>query len=235
MLYRIADLCVEMNPTYEKLRQRAEKYRIETDRPSLPVVVTEQDIADFREKSPLLNDEDREYLLAGSNFYMQMIHYNGMMLHSSAVVVDHEAYLFSAPCGTGKSTHTNLWLQHFGDRAYILNDDKPAIRVLEDGVFAYGTPFSGKYDISANEKVPIKGVAFIERSATNFVERMDSKDAVFNFMNQTVRPHYPNLLQKVFQTLNQVLLQVPVYKVHCNMDPEAAVVSYEAMKKGIVK
>lgn len=233
MLYRIADLCVEMQPTYEKLRQRAEKYRVETDKPSLPVIVPPEEIESFREKSPLLHDDDREYLLAGSRFYTHMIMYDGMMLHSSAVVVDNEAYLFSAPCGTGKSTHTGLWLKHFGDRAYILNDDKPGIRVLNDGVYAYGTPFSGKYDISANEKVPIKGIAFLERSETNFVEKMPGNEVVFNFLNQTVRPATPALQVKMLETLNKVVTQIPIYKVHCNMDPEAAVVSYTAMQKGI--
>ena len=73
-----------------------------------------------------------------------------MLLHSSCVVYEDKAYLFSAPCGTGKSTHTQIWLKRFPG-AYILNDDKPAIRIMEDGVYAFGTPFSGKTDLNVNK------------------------------------------------------------------------------------
>ena len=75
-----------------------------------------------------------------------------MLLHSSAVVVDGYAYLFSADSGTGKSTHTGLWKQHFGDRAYIINDDKPAIRKVDGEWYVFGTPWSGKTDTSVNPR-----------------------------------------------------------------------------------
>ena len=87
------------------------------------------------------------------------------MLHASAVVVDGDAYLFSAPCGTGKSTHASLWLKYLKHKnPYILNDDKPAIRIVNDNIYVYGTPFSGKTDKNKNEKANLKGIAFLEQS-----------------------------------------------------------------------
>ena len=59
-----------------------------------------------------------------------------LMLHGSTVAVDGEAYLFTAPCGTGKSTHTRSWMTLFGDRAIMVNDDKPFLTISSSGVMA---------------------------------------------------------------------------------------------------
>ena len=86
-----------------------------------------------------------EYAYVGAEFNRKFLKYGGIMIHSSAVEVDGKAYLFSAPCGTGKSTHTKQWQKYFGaDQAIIINDDKPVLRRLEDGWYAYGTPLVGK-------------------------------------------------------------------------------------------
>ena len=71
--------------------------------------------------------------------------------------------------GTGKSTHTALWLKNFAPRASIINDDKPAIRIQKDGIFVYGTPWSGKTDQNKNVKVPLQGIAFLERGEENSI------------------------------------------------------------------
>ena len=81
---------------------------------------------------PYLNCEAIEYIYTGSYFHHLLLKYNGCMLHSSGVVVDGYAYLFSANSGTGKSTHTGLWLEHFKDKAYIINDDKPVLKKEND-------------------------------------------------------------------------------------------------------
>lgn len=233
MLYSIADLCVSYDSLYPMLRERSEKYRIEESAtPDLSLSVTKAQIDGIREATPLLDDETREYMLIGKFFYENLPLFGGMMLHASAVVVDSEAYLFSAPSGTGKSTHTSLWLRYFGDRAYILNDDKPAIRLKDGKVYAYGTPYSGKFDISRNIGVPLKGIAFVERSETNFVERMDAKKAMYSILNQTARPAAPQKYMRLLKVLDGILKNVPVYTLHCNMELEAAKVAYEAMQKG---
>lgn len=151
------------------------------------------------------------------------------MLHSSAVVVDGKAYLFSANSGTGKSTHTGLWLQLFGDRAYILNDDKPALR-LEDGVwYAYGTPWSGKHDISVDARVPVGGIAMVHRGEENSIRPFYGKDAVLELMRQVNRPKDMQFRMKLLELLDQFFNLVPIWYLECNMDQEAAIVAYEAM------
>lgn len=224
--YNIAGLVVEMDSFGRTIRQ-SEPYLCNTKEPADIVICTNWQ--SFQKKNPFLSDEDSEYLCTGASFYKQLLKYDGLMLHSSAVVVDGRAYLFSAPCGTGKSTHTGLWLKYFGDRAYILNDDKPALR-LQDGVwYAYGTPWSGKHDISVNTGVPLAGIAMISRGETNSITRWRGREAIHALMTQVNRPRDPAFRILLLELLDKLFRTVPVWKLQCNMDPEAALVSYEAM------
>ena len=224
--YKIAGLTVKMD-SFGRTVEQAAPYRCAPCE-GVDVQIT-SDWKRLKESQPHLSEEDCEYLCTGGSFYCQLLEYGGLLIHSSAVVVDGWAYLFSAPCGTGKSTHTGLWLKVFGDRAHMLNDDKPALR-LEDGVwYAYGTPWSGKYDISANERVPVAGIAMVNRSGDNRIERFGGAGAVFALLEQTARPANGALRGKLLENLDKLMTQVPVWKLHCNMDPEAALVSYRAM------
>ena len=224
--YKIAGLTVKMD-SFGRTLEQAVPYLCEPYE-SVDVQIT-SDWKRLQERQPHLSDEDCEYLCTGGSFYNNLLQFGGLLLHSSAVVVDGWAYLFSAPCGTGKSTHTGLWMKAFGDRAHMLNDDKPALR-LEDGVwYAYGTPWSGKYDISTNERVPVAGIAMVERCERNWIEPFAGAAAVFALLGQTARPANRDLRGKLLENLDKLMTQVPVWKLHCNMDPEAATVSYNAM------
>lgn len=224
--YRIAGLTVKMD-SFGRTVKQAVPYLCEPC--EQPDVQIRTDWKRLKESQPHLSDEDCEYLCTGSSFYSQLLQHCGLLIHSSAVVLDGWAYLFSAPCGTGKSTHTGIWLKTFGERAHMLNDDKPALR-LEDGVwYAYGTPWSGKYDISTNERVPVAGIAMVERCESNWIEPFGGAAAVFALLEQTARPANGNLRTKLLENLDKLMMQVPVWKLHCNMDPEAAAVSYNSM------
>lgn len=225
--YKIAGLITRMNP--EKITEsHALPYRIDDN--SSPDIVVNSDIEEMKIKYPYYSDATCEYLASGKSYYRELIRYNGMVLHSSAVMKENGAYLFSAKCGTGKSTHTSLWRRLYGDDAVrILNDDKPALR-LEDGVwYAYGTPWSGKTGQNLNLRVPLRGICFLERGVENYIERIHGKEAVFRILDQTSKIKDPELKQIQLDLVLKLLEMVPIWKMACNMDPEAARVSCEAM------
>lgn len=154
------------------------------------------------------------------------------MLHASAVVVDGDAYLFSAPCGTGKSTHASLWLKYLKHKnPYILNDDKPAIRIVNDNIYVYGTPFSGKTDKNKNEKANLKGIAFLEQSNNNDIKLVSTAKAIELFLWQTMRKLNKKEMKNLLDVVEQIVLKVPIYKLKCNMSEEAVNLSYNTMKE----
>lgn len=235
--YKIAGLTVKMD-TFGKTIDQAEPYKIEPVE-DVDIVVNSSDLVHYGyrydELWPEAPAERREYLATGMMFYKHLLDFDGLRVHSSCVVVDDRAYLFTAFSGTGKSTHTNLWLNQFGDRAYILNDDKPALR-LEDGVwYAYGTPWSGKHNISRNARVPVAGIACLERGEVNEIEPYSGIGAINAIMSQLERPDDAESRVKLLSLLDKLLSKVPVWKLKCNMDPEAAIVSYEAMSGEKIK
>ena len=223
--YNIAGLTVRMD-SFGRTVKQAQPYLCSAAKPD---IVIHSDWKSLQKAQPHLNDEDCEYLCTGGSFYRQLLQFDGLLLHASAVVLDGKAYLFSAPCGTGKSTHTRLWLDVFGDRAFILNDDKPALRLVDGVWYAYGTPWSGKEDISANCGVPIGGICYLHQSYENEITRISGAKAVFCLLEQTARPPEPQLRSKLMDLLNQLIEKVPIWEMGCNMDKRAAIMAYSAM------
>ena len=161
----------------------------------------------------------------GEAFYYNLLNHNGILLHASCIEKDGVAYLFSAKSGVGKSTHTHLWLDKFPD-ARMINDDKPAIRLIDGEYCACGTPFSGKNDESANIAAPIKAIVFLERSTKNSISRISPQSAIPLFLAQTIRPSAASVMDKLLTVLDGVLKNVPIYKLKCNISEEAVMTSY---------
>ena len=226
--YKIAGLTVSMD-SFGRTVEQAKPYV--TEACQNPDIVICSKWQTLKQSQPHLSEEDCEYLMSGGSFYRQLLQFDGMLLHSSAVVKDGKAYLFTAPCGTGKSTHTKLWLENFKD-AFILNDDKPALR-LEDGIFyAYGTPWSGKYDQSRNMRVPVAGICVLRRGETNKIQSYAGRAALHDILEQTIRSTSPTLQGELLELLDKLMARVPVWKLECNMEPEAAYLSYHTMSGG---
>ena len=228
--YKFCDLIIEMDAKYNPLKKQVIPYECKYDSNiDIKVPSLEDVIKKYNERYPNLSIGECEYVIKGAYFYKELLGFNGILLHSSCVVKDGYAYLFSAPSGTGKSTHTSLWLKEFKD-AKILNDDKPALIVRDNKIYACGTPFSGKTDLNLNEIYPVKGIAFLERSENNWIHKMDEKKAIFSILNQTIRPDAEDVLDKAISTIEKIVSNVKIYEFGCNISKDAVITSYEAMK-----
>lgn len=226
--YRIAGLTVAMD-SFGKTLERAKPYACEEATPDLTIY---SDLEEVRRRQPELNTDECEYRATGGSFYYQLLNFDGMLLHASAVAMDGYGYLFTAPCGTGKSTHTGIWRKVFGDRAVILNDDKPALR-LENGIwYVYGTPWSGKNPLNTNMGVPLGGICFLHQAKENSIEPFRGVKVIYSLMEQTARPESPELRGRMMELIDSLMANVAIWKMGCNMEPEAAMVSFETMSKG---
>ena len=228
MFCKIADLITEV-PEAGDLVPRCRDYRYDGDLRADITIRTEA----FRPHAwQGLTGDQYIYCESGSHFHFQLLRFNGMMLHASAVVVDGQAYLFSAPSGTGKSTHTRLWQQLFGKRAQVINDDKPALRCIDGTWYAYGTPWCGKDGININAKAKLAGVCFLKQATENKIRRLSNAEAVQNIIWQTMRRF--RLEENMDLMLNQVdslVRSVPIFELENRPEPAAAQLSYETMRR----
>ena len=92
------------------------------------------------------------------------------LMHGAVIAWKNQGYLFTAPSGTGKSTHLALWKKYLGDQAEVINGDKPFLKVTEDEVWGYGTPWAGKEQWQVNKKVALKGICFLGRGEKNSIQ-----------------------------------------------------------------
>lgn len=162
----------------------------------------------------------RMFNMLGEVFKYRILNDNGIVYHSSCILYNNSAVLFTANSGTGKSTHTSLWKEHFG--AEILNDDSPVIKLVGDSMMAFGTPWSGKTEYNLNVSVPVKALVFLQRSETNFAERISYKDALLNLINgMMTRPVYKPYMDKALKMIEHIAQNIPLYKLGCNISREA--------------
>ena len=229
MLCKIADLIAEV-PEAGGLAPRCREYLYHGG--EHPQIIIHEE--DYRpQRWPSIPPDGLPYMESGALFYREILRHNGMMLHSSAVELNGRVYLFSGNCGAGKSTHTRLWQQVFGPEARIINDDKPALRLIDGIWYAYGTPWCGKDGINQNRKAPVAGICFMKQADHNAIRRLSDLEAMAKVMKQTQRKfRNPENLDLMLTHLEKLVQMIPVYELENRPEPEAAYLSYETMRRG---
>lgn len=223
--YRIAGLAVDMEVT-GRTHQQAAAYVVPAEG-TADITVT-CDVDQILSLNPDIQDRDlAQYLATGVIFSRKLLAFDGAFLHASAVMLDGKAYLFSAPSGTGKSTHTEKWCRLFGAR--YINDDKPALR-LENGIWmAYGTPWSGKHDLSANVGAPIGGIAILRRAQENAIVPLTPAQALPRMLSQSYYRLSRQEMEKQLYLMDRLLREVPIWELSCRKDDAAAYLSRDIM------
>lgn len=232
----IAGVTFEVTPLFETtalycwdyLAEREPEYRISVKREELAV---EQRLLDLEaDEEGLKRRKFAEPFLERSVIQRKiaicLLDRDVLLMHGSTVAVDGQAYLFTASCGTGKSTHTRLWREVFGERAVMVNDDKPFLRFVKGKVLACGSPWSGKHGLANNVCFPLKGICVLSRGSENVIRPAAVKEISDFLMHQIFRPEGDD---RVPRLLAELMHRVAVWEMECDRNPEAAWVSYEAM------
>lgn len=236
-IYEFAGCTVSYEPLYPLLQRQMEPYR-STEKtqgkkaePDIVLTGTKGYYEKKQKQHTNLTKEQCEYIFAGAEFYRKLLHYQGFMLHASALEMNGRAYLFSASSGTGKSTHAGLWQKTFGEgRVRIINDDKPAV-CEKDGIFyACGTPFSGKTDKNENRRAPIQGLCMLQRGKENRIRQITAKEALPLLLPQTLFSGQAEEVDRLLFMLDSFLQTVPVYRMECTISKKAAEMAYAYMK-----
>ena len=153
----------------------------------------------------------------------QLAGYDAFVFHGAVLSVDGRAYAFTARSGVGKTTHTRLWLERFGERAFYLNGDKPIIRFIDGTPYAYGTPWRGKESYGTNASAPLCGIAFLERGAENKAESVDPDLVSTTLLSQMYIPRSGASAAKVLSMCSKLLDSVKLIRLECNMEPDAPI------------
>ena len=235
----IAEHCFSVTSLFESTRDYCKNYL--TDRePAFSVEIVPEDLV-FEQK--MLDEEAREEGMKRRKFTDPFLERTAiqrkvaeylfrrdvLLLHGSAVAVNGLGYLFTAKCGTGKSTHTRFWREVFGSRAVMVNDDKPFVRIRESGITMYGAPWSGKHGLDTNIALPLQGICILERGSENRIFPITREEALPMLLHQSQPPRKEED-QEAFRTLvDQLAETVPLWQMECTKDPQAAIVAWEAM------
>ena len=236
---RIADLGIKVNGIYSEAVQILAPFQCDSEC-TLHVKISEADVES--ERRIYISEHEYEgigildlpdWMLESTAIQRKItekfFEYDILLFHGSVIAVDGVAYLFTAKSGTGKSTHTRLWREMFGERAVMVNDDKPFLKFTDEGVIACGSPWNGKHRLGTNIMVPLKAICVLERGESNVITRIDPKDALQMLFQQSSRPMNRMLMPKYMELVDRLANSVEFYRLKCNMSPEAARVSYEGM------
>ncbi len=229
--YEFAGKAVEVNSLYEKVHEYCADYK--TDAPAdFEVVISDDDIEYEREHAERKGYADGylEELAVYRKISEKMPFYDTILFHGSVVAVDGAAYMFTAASGTGKSTHAALWREYFGDRAVMVNDDKPLLHI-GDVVTAFGTPYDGKHRLSNKIAVPLKAICILTRAPENSIVPVTKSEAYPMLIQQAYRPNDVFALRKTMTLVDRLAGSVGLFKLGCNMELEAARVAYEGMNQ----
>lgn len=169
--------------------------------------------------------------LSRALFAQYVILFGGVSLHASVVVRDSLAYMFMGKSGTGKSTHSRLWMQTFLG-CFLLNDDNPYIRVTDDKVIVYGSPWSGKTSCYKNESYTLKGIARLSQAKENrAVVRKDIEAFLEVYPGASVVRFDRKLHDKLCDNISELCEKTGVIHLFCLPDSDAAMCSSAIFEK----
>ena len=233
----LAGVPIRVSALYPTTKRFCKDY-LSKESPALSISLSQEDIEEEQRRSELQDVLDGVPKRSFSDAYLEtlalyrklatpLLEHNILIFHGAAVVADGYVYLFTAPSGTGKTTHVRIWLDQIPS-TYVLNGDKPLLKITNDGVWVCGTPWQGKENMGRNEIAPLKAICILERGESNQIKAVSFSEALNVLTQQVYKPKDTILLLETLKLIGR-LSQTNLFHLQCNMKSEAAWVSYHGM------
>lgn len=234
MIYNIADLRIDIQNEYPYTTRFCTKYLSGDQTSPVDIVASVGSVEMDEEKrqSPGFSDGYIENICLYRNLCLQVPKFNRMLMHSAVLEYDGCAYAFLGRSGIGKSTHTGLWLKNF-PQAKIVNGDKPILKIDDDGVIAYGTPWMGKEGRGENTKAPLMGMCFLEQAKQNSIRRLTPAETASRLFLQILLPTEEEMTVRTLEMADLLIKHVPAWVLACDISEEAVKLSFETMTKKV--
>ena len=230
MIYEIAGLRVLIK-NKDLFTTRFCEGWISADQNSLPDLcaeATEEAMAEEKAVSPGYPDGYVENICIYRNLCQQLPEYGRFLVHSAVLSYNNEGFAFLGRSGTGKTTHTGLWLQYLPG-AEIINGDKPVFQKDGDIFYAFGTPWMGKEARGKNAKVPLKALCFLAQKKENTIRRLTPKETSEKLMTQLLIPQDEKNAIATLELADSLISSVPAYLLECDISETAVRTSFEGM------
>ncbi len=222
-----AELNIEINCKFNYTYNLCKDYFTD-EKAQFSVAPSDEDIDKEIDISPFRPRRDyAESICVYRQISEKMPIYNRIIFHGAVISYKNNGYIFTAPSGTGKTTHISLWTKYI-DGVEIVNGDKPLLRI-ENGVTAYATPYAGKEGYENHSSVDVKGIILIKRAENNRIRRVKSGEILTQLMAQLYLPEDAEATIKTLDLLDSLVKQVPLYVLECNISEEAVKTSFEEL------
>lgn len=239
---RVANTIIRIGHFYSTIVFLCHDYIVHSGKPDFSVEASLEEIVALRREVPKSEreipgiafryaDEALEPIVLHKKIVEGLINFDTLLLHGATIATNNNAYIFSAPSGVGKSTRAKIWLETYPD-SFIVNGDKPLIKITDGEAFACGTPWCGDEGWNTNTMVPIRAIFLLERAEegeASTIEEISLGKAFPFLLQQIYRPSEPGLMHKTIHLLKALEGKVKFYKFRSTPTPEAIRLAYETV------
>ncbi len=230
MIYEIAGLRIDIRNSYPY----TDKYCFhwlspdQTSPADLIAEVTEEEMEEERSRSQGFAEGYIENICLYRSICRQLPKWNRILMHCSVLQYADSGYAFLGRSGTGKSTHTRLWLQNLTPTR-VINGDKPILEYKNGEFIAYGTPWMGKEAWGCKASVTLKGLCFLEQAKVNAIRKLTAQEVSGRLFLQLLIPTDEECAARTLELADKIVTEVPCYLLQCDISTEAVKTSFEEM------
>jgi hypothetical protein len=166
---------------------------------------------------------------------LAFLHRQTLGFHASTIFYKDKSLLFLGKSGTGKSTHSQLWINNIGG-VELLNDDAPFVQIAENKVITWGAPWSGKTPCYKNQSAQTAAFVLLEQAPYNKISKLTLYEAITVLLGSS-RFYYFNdelFTDKNYEIISEILKKIPVYYLKCLPDDNAARLVFDTLKSDYV-
>lgn len=233
---KLANKIIQIEYIHEELLDFCKDYIIEDCVPDFHIQITPEDIdcEKLQTNDQLFSEPYLETLALLRKISDVLPNHQRFLIHGASISYEGKAYLFTAPSGTGKSTHIRLWKKHLGDKVKIVNGDKPFVSLDKDSdgtihPLIYGTPWAGKERWQRNCSEPLKGICFVQRGTLNTIRKMQPEECVSVLFRQVYLPEDEDAVGRTLELVDLLVKNVSLYMLTCDMSEDAVRCSFEKL------
>ena len=230
MIYSIAGITAEINFKFEYGIKKCERY-LSNGIPALSLSASMEEIENELALFPQNTEGTAEFDCIFRKLYNIAPMFDRILIHGASIMKDGKGFLFIAPSGTGKTTHIKLWGKRFGKEIVVIDGDKPFVGFENNVPTVWGSPRSGKEGWNNPISAPISGIALLERSETNSITPVSPAEIFDNLFMQFYFPPQVDAANRTSDIINRILSTVPLYRLRCNMEIEAAEIAFKGINK----